>query len=53
MTKEILRLAEQLYINKIQFGYLSNEYLKTQAQDAIKAAEVFYQIKGEIETKPV
>ena len=52
MTKEILKLAEQLYINDVQLGdkYL---YLKGQARDAIKAAEVFYQIKGEIETKPV
>jgi len=49
MTKEILRLAEQLYINKVQPGDPAG-YLKTRAQESIKADEVFYQVKGEIET---
>ena len=48
MTKEILRLAEQLYVANTSLQHIGP--LRHDAEMAIKAAEVFYQIKGEIET---
>ena len=62
MTKEILMLAEQLYVDRmnlinkaihdnVEFSVPIDDIIKVEAKLSLKAAGMFYQVKGEIETE--
>jgi len=50
MDKGILRLAEMIYVDRLGlYTFKDNSAMQDEARKSIKAAEVFYQVKGERE----